>query len=194
MSLTKSEFDLLNYFRETRNITQRDMADKFSMSLGKVNKLVTDLKSKELINNTDTVYDITERGMDALKPYKVNNAIIMAAGMSSRFAPLSYERPKGLLNVKGEILIEREIRQLQEAGITDITIVVGYMKEKFFYLEEKFGAKIVVNEDYTLQLLIGYGKKIANGVRFDYYKCEHLVRGLYGCTSYASQRILKYIQ
>ena len=108
MSLTKSEFDLLNYFRETRNITQRDMADKFSMSLGKVNKLVTDLKSKELINNTDTVYDITERGMDALKPYKVNNAIIMAAGMSSRFAPLSYERPKGLLNVKGEILIERE--------------------------------------------------------------------------------------
>ena len=148
MSLTKSEFDLLNYFRETRNITQRDMADKFSMSLGKVNKLVTDLKSKELINNTDTVYDITERGMDALKPYKVNNAIIMAAGMSSRFAPLSYERPKGLLNVKGEILIEREIRQLQEAGITDITIVVGYMKEKFFYLEEKFGAKIVVNEDY----------------------------------------------
>ena len=52
--------------------------------------------------------------MDALKPYKVNNAIIMAAGMSSRFAPLSYERPKGLLNVKGEILIEREIRQLQE--------------------------------------------------------------------------------
>ena len=53
MSLTKSEFVLLNYFRETRNITQRDMADKFSMSLGKVNKLVTDLKSKELINNTD---------------------------------------------------------------------------------------------------------------------------------------------
>lgn len=148
MSLTKSEFELLNYFRETRNITQRGLSDRFSMSLGKINKLVTDLKTKELINNTDTVYDITERGMDALKPYKVNNAIIMAAGMSSRFAPLSYERPKGLLNVKGEILIEREIRQLQEVGVTDITVVVGYMKEKFFYLEEKFGVKIIVNEDY----------------------------------------------
>ena len=80
MSLTKSEFELLNYFRETRNITQRGLSDRFSMSLGKINKLVTDLKTKELINNTDTVYDITERGMDALKPYKVNNAIIMAAG------------------------------------------------------------------------------------------------------------------
>lgn len=76
------------------------------------------------------------------------NAIIMAAGMSSRFAPLSYEKPKGLLQVKGEVLIERQIRQLQEAGITDITLVVGYMKEMFFYLEDMFGVKIVVNEDY----------------------------------------------
>lgn len=76
------------------------------------------------------------------------NAIIMAAGMSSRFAPLSYEKPKGLLEVKGEILIERQIRQLQEAGITDITLVVGYMKEMFFYLEDMFGVKIAVNEDY----------------------------------------------
>lgn len=76
------------------------------------------------------------------------NAIIMAAGMSSRFAPLSYERPKGLLKVKGEILIERQIRQLQEAGITDITLVVGYMKEMFFYLEDKMNVNIVVNDDY----------------------------------------------
>lgn len=72
----------------------------------------------------------------------------MAAGMSSRFAPLSYERPKGLLKVKGEILIERQIRQLQEAGINDITLVVGYMKEMFFYLEDKMNVKIVVNDEY----------------------------------------------
>lgn len=50
--------------------------------------------------------------------YKVDNAVILAAGMSSRFSPLSYEYPKALLNVKGEILIERQIRQLQEAGVT----------------------------------------------------------------------------
>lgn len=77
------------------------------------------------------------------------NAIIMAAGMSTRFAPLSYECPKGLLNVKGEVLIERQIRQLQEAGISDITVVVGYMKESFMYLKEKFGVEIVENEDYN---------------------------------------------
>ena len=76
------------------------------------------------------------------------NAIIMAAGTSSRFAPLSYEKPKGLLKVKGEILIERQIHQLQEAGITDITVVVGYMAELFEYLKDKYGVILIKTEDY----------------------------------------------
>ena len=62
------------------------------------------------------------------------NAIILAAGKSSRFAPFTYEKPKGLFRVKGEILVERQIEQLLQAGISDIYVVVGYMKEKFFYL------------------------------------------------------------
>ena len=78
------------------------------------------------------------------------NAIIMAAGTSTRFAPLSYEKPKGLLEVKGEILIERQIRQLKEAGIEDIIVVVGYKSGQFSYLEEKFGVRIVMNEDYNV--------------------------------------------
>lgn len=78
-----------------------------------------------------------------------NNAIIMAAGMSARLAPLSYETPKGLLEVRGEVLIERQIRQLQEVGISDITTVVGYMAEKFDYLKTKFGVDIVLNPDFN---------------------------------------------
>lgn len=80
--------------------------------------------------------------------YKVDNAIIMAAGMSSRFVPLSYETHKGLLPVKGEILIERQIRQLHEAGISDITVVTGYRKEDFRYLHDKFNVEIVENDDF----------------------------------------------
>lgn len=76
------------------------------------------------------------------------NAVIMAAGTASRFAPLSYEKPKGLLEVKGEVLIERQIRQLKEAGIDDITVVVGYKAELFRYLADQYGVSIVVNEDY----------------------------------------------
>ena len=56
--------------------------------------------------------------------YNVDNAVIMAAGTSSRFAPLSFELPKALIAVKGEILIERQIKQLQQAGIKEIYIVV----------------------------------------------------------------------
>ena len=72
----------------------------------------------------------------------------MAAGTSSRFVPLSSETPKGLLEVKGEVLIERQIRQLREAGIDDITVVAGYMAEKFAYLKEKHGVDIILNEDF----------------------------------------------
>ena len=65
--------------------------------------------------------------------YQVDNAVIMAAGVSSRFAPLSYETPKALINVNGEVLLERQIRQLKDAGIEEIILVVGYMKEQFYY-------------------------------------------------------------
>ena len=76
------------------------------------------------------------------------NAIILAAGKSSRFAPFTYEKPKGLFCVKGQILIERQIEQLIEAGIDEIYIVVGYMKEKFFYLKQKYGVKLIVNNEF----------------------------------------------
>lgn len=80
------------------------------------------------------------------------NAIILAAGKSTRFAPFTYERPKGLFRVKGEYLIERQIKQLIEAGIGDIYIVVGYMKEKFFFLEQKYPqVHLLVNNKFGVK-------------------------------------------
>lgn len=79
------------------------------------------------------------------------NAIILAAGFSSRFAPLSYEKPKALVEVQGEILIERQIRQLQEAGIQDITLIVGYKKEMFDYLKDRFGVAMIENGEYAVK-------------------------------------------
>lgn len=76
------------------------------------------------------------------------NAIILAAGKSNRLAPFTYEKPKGLFEVKGEILIERQIQQLRESGVEDIFVVIGYMKEKFFYLEEKYGINFIINNTY----------------------------------------------
>ncbi len=115
------------------------------LSLGTVNKAFSRCVKDGLAGREG----ITESGVTALEPYRVENAVIMAAGLSSRFVPLSYEKPKGMMRIRGEILIERQIRQLHEAGITDITLVVGYMKEAFFYLEDLFGVKIVVNEHFA---------------------------------------------
>ncbi|PID67446.1 MAG: choline-phosphate cytidylyltransferase [Fusobacteriales bacterium] len=76
------------------------------------------------------------------------NAIIMAAGMSSRFVPISYEKPKSLIKINGETLIERQIKQLLEANITDITIVTGYKAEMFVYLKGKYLVDLIYNENY----------------------------------------------
>ena len=104
--------------------------------------------------------------------YQVDNAVIMAAGTASRFAPLSYERPKALIEVKGEVLIERQIRQLQEAGISEIVIVTGYLKEQFRYLQEKFGVIIVENDDYL--------KRNNNG---SIWAARNYLRNTYICSS-----------
>ncbi len=79
---------------------------------------------------------------------RVDNAVIMAAGTSSRFAPLSYEKHKALTVVKGEVLIERQIRQLHEAGIKDVYIVTGYKAEQFGYLASEHNVKLIHNSEY----------------------------------------------
>ena len=146
MALTKNVFSVLKTIAlSDEKLNQRQLAEETELSLGSVNSAVKTLEDQGLIEEGL----ITPKGLEALKPYEVKNAIIMAAGLSSRFAPISYEKPKGVLKVRGEVLIERQIHQLLEAGITDITVVVGYKKEYFFYLEEKYGVKIVVNPDYA---------------------------------------------
>lgn len=143
--ITKYEFELLNLVFNKKFENQRNASEHLGLSLGTINKTFSSLVSQDLITEEAV---LTDKGSSTLEQFEVDNAIIMAAGMSSRFAPLSFEKPKGLLEVKGEILIERQIEQLHEVGITDITIVLGYMKEKFFYLGQKYDVKIVVNEDY----------------------------------------------
>lgn len=83
--------------------------------------------------------------------HKVDNAVIMAAGTASRFAPLSYEMHKALITVKDEVLIERQIRQLREAGVPEIYIVTGYKNEQFEYLKEKFGVHLIHNSEYLVR-------------------------------------------
>lgn len=146
MVLTRNQFEVLRCYAGSAGATQRAIVKNTGLSLGTVSATVGDLKQAGFVDEDGSV---TELGLTELGPYRVDNAVIMAAGLSSRFAPISYERPKGVLTVDGEVLIERQIRQLQAAGIDDITVVVGYKKEEFFYLEDLLGVRIVVNPHYV---------------------------------------------
>lgn len=138
-SLTQSQFDVLHALaRADEPLTQCRLHEATGMSLGSVNAAVRELEARGCVVGRRR---ITDAGLEALKPYRVDNAV-MAAGLSERFAPISYEHPKGTLRVRGEILSERQIRQLHEAGITDVAVVVGCKKEYFFHLAEQFGATI----------------------------------------------------
>lgn len=139
------EFEVLRCIAENGSITQRAIADETGYSLGTVNSTVSRLKKKAYLRDGNS---ITLEGRAALEPFRVDNAIILAAGMSTRFVPFSYEKPKGLTVVKGEVLIERQIRQLQEAGVKQIVLVLGHMMEKFLYLTDKYGVGVAINNEY----------------------------------------------
>lgn len=79
---------------------------------------------------------------DELRNYRVDNAVILAAGVTKETI---YAPPKGLFLIDGVPIIERLICQLREAGIDEIYIVVGYKKEMYFYLEEKYGVHLIGN-------------------------------------------------
>ena len=76
-------------------------------------------------------------------------AIILAVGFGMRMVPINLESPKAFLQVDGEYLIERLIRQLHEVGIYQIYVVVGFMKEQFEYLIDEYDVELVVNPDYA---------------------------------------------
>ncbi len=53
-------------------------------------------------------------------------ALILAAGFGSRLAPLTDDIPKSLVPVNGKPILIKQIENLYDADITDITVVSGY--------------------------------------------------------------------
>ncbi len=143
--MTKCEFEILYYIYKYGRNPYRKIANNTNLSIGTISKIIKKFEEKSFVNQKE----ITSTGLEELDKYKVQNAIILAAGPSSRFVPLSLELPKGLYEVKGEILIERQIRQLQEIGIKNIYIVLGYKKESFFYLKDKFNVNFIINTEFN---------------------------------------------
>lgn len=147
--MNTQEKEILIKLKESSVMTQRMLAEEMKISLGKSNKSLRLLKEEGYLNEENT---LTLKAEELLQENAPKNAIILAAGYNGmRMIPINTEMPKGMLQVYGEVMIERQIRQLQEAGITDISIVVGFMKESYEYLIDKYGVKLVVNPEYGIK-------------------------------------------
>lgn len=155
--MNNQELDILNSLLRTPYCSQRQLSADTGHSLGTVNSAVKSLTEAGFLTEDKLP---TQKALELQRTSAPKNAVILAAGFGMRMVPINLETPKALLDVHGEILIERTIRQLHQAGIRDIRVVVGFMKEHFEYLIDEFGVELVVNRDYAAKNNLHSLKKV----------------------------------
>lgn len=144
--MNKQESDILNILLFEPFINQRILSEVSGYSLGVVNRSLKNLTNDGYI---DEHICLTEKAKQELKKKSPRNAIILAAGFGMRMVPINTQISKALIEIHGETLIERIIRQLHEVGVKKIFVVVGYMKDQFEYLIDGYGVELIVNEKYA---------------------------------------------
>ncbi|MGO5051988.1 phosphotransferase [Lachnospiraceae bacterium LCP25S3_G4] len=159
------EYDLMNELLKKAFVNQRILSENTGYSLGKVNGSLKTLINQEYL---DTDMHFTIKALEEIEIKKPKNAIILAAGFGMRMVPINMEMPKGLLEVKGELLIERLIKQLQDVGVTEIDIVVGFMKEQYEYLIDKYNVRLIYNKDYAVKNNLYSLLKLADKIKNTY--------------------------
>ncbi|MBR5523889.1 MAG: NTP transferase domain-containing protein [Clostridia bacterium] len=137
--MNRRDKDVLLLLSECEYTSQRDLADTCGCSLGAVNGALKNLVAEAY---ADEQMRPTEKSRALLAVCAPRRAVLLAAGMDRAACP------RALLTVGGEPLIERLILQLQEVGVRDICVVVGFQKERFEYLIDRFGVELVVNPQY----------------------------------------------
>ena len=114
-----------------------------------VEKTFNELLLMGLLVNEEMV-QITQKGIEALEPYRVKRAIFLAAGFGSRLVPVTLSTPKPLIQVNGNRLIDRLIDAVIDAGIEEIVIVRGYLKDSFEALRVKYPQiRFIDNDGYN---------------------------------------------
>ena len=162
--LTKKQFDILDALVESSDIhTQRELAAAIGISVGSVNKTLNELNSLGLTDGAK----ITEKGVQALEPYKVKRAVIIAAGFGSRLVPITLNTPKPLVRVNGKRIIDSALDALKMAGIEEIHIIRGYLGEQFDqllykYPNVKFIENPLFNEANNIASIVCAGPLIRN--------------------------------
>ena len=139
------ESDILRTLLYEPFINQRILAESSGHSVGVVNRSLHQLILDGYLSEDS---QLTEKAREEIKDKAPQNAIILAAGFGMRMVPINLSTPKALLEVNGERLIDRIVDQLKAAGINDITVVVGFMKDSFEYLIDE-GVDLLFNPEYA---------------------------------------------
>lgn len=148
MQLTINQFEVLTTIEENeKKLSQRDIAKETKLSLGTINKVISELLENKLIDKENA---ITQNGLKVLEPYRVKRAIFLAAGFGSRLVPITLNTPKPLVLVNGKRIIETLLDAVVKAEIEEIYIVTGYLSEQFEILKKKYPQiKFVENNMYN---------------------------------------------
>ena len=126
--MNRKQFDLLVALEKTREaMTQRELESATGHSLGTINKVMRELSDEGLALDGK----ITEKGIEALEPYRAKRAVFIAAGFGSRMVPITLNTPKPLVRVHGKRIIDTLLDACLDAGIEEIYIVRGYLAEQF---------------------------------------------------------------
>ena len=135
MDLNRKQFDILETLAVSETaLSQRKLEEITNYSLGTINRVMKELTE----NGWAKDGKITNRGLEALEPFRAKRAIFIAAGFGSRLVPITFNTPKPLVRVHGVRIIDRLIDACLEAGITEIYIVRGYLGELFDQLLYKY--------------------------------------------------------
>lgn len=167
--MTFKEFEVLQKLASAgKKLSQRELARETGFSVGTVNTTVAHLSQQGLLQDGC----ITAAGIDALEPYRVKRAIILAAGFGERLVPITLNTPKSLVLVKGRRIIDSLLDAIVAAGIEQIVIVRGYLREQFDQLLYKYpNLEFVDNPDYNEENNISSVMKVRN-LLANSYVCE----------------------
>lgn len=133
--LSKKQFGILTTIVESKEVlSQRELSIAVSVSLGTVNKVVKELNEMGYLDGNG----ITVKGLEALEPYRVQRAVIIAAGFGSRLVPITLNTPKPLVRVHGKRIIDTLLDAIVAAEIPEVYVVRGYLAEQFDQLVYKY--------------------------------------------------------
>lgn len=144
--MNKRDKDILLILSTHTYIGQRNLATVCGCSLGAVNASISNLLKEGYLDHS---MHLTAKSRKLLLSSAPKRAVLLAAGLGLWIPPHNTRKPTALLEVHGEPLIERLISQLHEAGITEIYIIVGFAKEQFEYLIDRYGVELIVNPAYA---------------------------------------------